>query len=71
MDDVVSGLEGGWVLVLARTVEECGQFVSVLPHALLEVFTCGSVVSAHLSEGGDGTSVDVFEPLWWSEVEEF
>ena len=58
---MVAGLEGRWVLVLVRTVEECGWFVLVFPDAPLEVLSCGTVVSTHLGESGHGTSVDVLE----------
>lgn len=70
-DDVVAGLEGGCVLVLVRTMEEGGQFALVLPDVPLEVFSCGGMISAHLCKSGHETSVDVFEPLWWSEAEKF
>jgi hypothetical protein len=69
-DDVVVGLEGGGVLVLAGTMEEGWQLVTVFPDTLLEVLSCWSMVSAHLGEGGHGTSVDEFEPVWGSESEE-
>jgi len=48
-DDVIPGLEGRGVDVLAGTEEEGGGFVAVLPNRLFEVFPCGRVVSAHLS----------------------
>ena len=54
-DDVVTCLQGRreaflWTFDVTRAVEEGGRFVAVLPNQLLEVLSCGGVVSAHLSE---------------------
>ena len=72
--DVVPGLQdGGVVVVLAlvtRAKEEGGGLVLVLPNVAFEVLSCGSMVSAHLSQGRHGTSVDFLEPLGWPEFEE-
>ena len=55
---------------VARTHEERGGLVLVLPNVAFEVLSCGSVVSAHLREGRHGTSVDELEPLGRSELDE-
>jgi len=55
---------------VARTHEERGGFVLVLPNVAFEVLSCGSVVSAHLCECRHGTSVYELEPLWRSELDE-
>ena len=43
---------------VARTHEERGGLVLVLPNVTFEVFACWSVVSAHLHKSRHGTSVD-------------
>jgi len=72
---VVTCLQGGWetflgTLGLAGTLEEGVGFVLVFPNRLLEVLSCGGVVSAHLGEGGHDASFDRLEPLGGSESQE-
>ena len=55
---------------VARTHEEGGGLVLVLPNVTSEVLACGSMVSAHLSKSRHGTSVDELEPLGGSELDE-
>ena len=55
---------------MARAVEERGRLVAVLPNRLLEVLSCGGVVSAHLSESRHGSSLDKLKPFGGSEPEE-
>jgi len=72
---VVACLQGQWETFLwtfdvARAVEEGGWFVAVLPNRLLEILSCGGVVSAHLSESRHGSSLDKLKPFGGSEPEE-
>ena len=64
-DDMVMCLQRGWVVgcVTARAVEEGGRFVLVLPNTAFEVLSCGTMISAHLSEVGHEASLDRLEPL--------
>ena len=64
-DDVIMCLQCGWVVsgVLARAEEEQGWFVLVFPNAAFEVLSCGTMISAHLSEVGHEASLDRLEPL--------
>ena len=50
-------------------MEEGWWFVTVLIDRSLKVFSCGSVISAHLSELGHETSVDELEPARGPESE--
>ena len=70
-DDVVMGLKSGWVVggVTARAEEEGGWFVLVLPDTAFEVLSCGTMISAHLSEARHKASLNRLEPLRWAKSE--
>ena len=72
---MVACLQGWWETFLwardvAWAVEERSRFVAVLPNRLLEILSCGGVVSAHLSESRHGSSLDKLKPFGGSKFEE-